>query len=391
MPTTAYQAGTDANDLELAYAAEATWGTPPTGQYRDIRVNSESLAEQKNRSRPPELRNDWQGAAQTTQDVQSRGSLQFGISYGNADDLIAGAFTGSWGAALAITGTDIDAVASTDTFESDTSNKFQYVVVGQWIKVAGFTNPANNGYFRVISKPSNLVIGVDGALVDDTTGASVTIDGSMLRNAKEFTSFTIQKRLSSTLGFAYPGTFFTGGQINASRGQFFSGQLDALSKLEQKAASALGSGFDAAPTNKVMNSVGNFQGFSVDGEASAAKVMSLNTTFTREGANMAFAMGSEASAGVGSVGQFTANGTMEVYFADYDLYDQYKAETGIDLSYRVVDVLGNAYIVTVPELVLGQSQVVVGGPNQPVMAQFNWGADPSATYGCTMQIDRFAA
>lgn len=392
MPTSAYMAGTDSNDLELSYAPEATWGTSPTGvNYKKVRVNSESFAEQKTRSRPPEIRSDWQSAPQTTQDVQARGGMQFGISYGNTDDLLAGALTGAWTADLNITGDDISFAATGNLIESETTGKFTSVAVGQHIRVAGAGQAGNNGFFRVVSKADNETLEVDGTLTNETAGADIVISGSMLRNAKTFTAFSVQKRLSASLGFIYPGTFFTGGQINASRGQFFSGQLDALCKGETKAATAVGTGFDAAPTNRVLDAVGNFKGFKFDDEVAAAKIMSLNTTFTREGANMAFAMGGSDAAGVGSVGQLAASGTMQVYFEDYDLYDAYKAEEGMLISYRVEDVLGNCYIVSVPELVLGQSQITVGGPNQPVMAQFNWAADPSAALGCTLQIDRFAA
>ena len=391
MATSAYQAGTDSNDLELSYAAETTWGTSPAGNYQKVRVNSESFAEQKSRTRPPEIRSDWQSAPNTTQDVQARGGMQFGISYGNTDDLIAGALTGAWSTDLDIGGTDISFDASTNTIESETAGKFTNVVLGQHIRVSDAGQAGNNGFFRVVAKPDNLTLEVDGTLTNEAATADVSITGSMLRNAKVFTSFSIQKRLKSNLGFIYPGTFFTGGQINASRGQYFSGQLDALCKSEEKAASAVGSGFDAAPNNRVFNSVGNFKGFSFNDVPSAAKIMSLNTTFGRTGANMAFAMGDEAAAGVGSVGQLEASGTMSIYFEDYDLYDSYKAEEALLISYRVEDHLGNSYVVSVPQLVLGQSRVIVGGPNQPVMAQFDWAADPSESLGCTMQIDRFDA
>lgn len=392
MPTTAYLAGTDSNDLELSYAAETTWGVSPTlVNYKKFRCNSESFSEQKNRTRPPEIRSDWQSAAMTTQDVQAKGSLQFGISYGNADDLLAGALTGAWTADLAISDDDISFAGGTNTIESLTSGKFTDVSVGQHIRVSGAANAANVGYFRVVGKPDNLTLEVDADLTTEAVGSVITISGSMLRNAKVFNSFSIQKRLASNLGFIYPGTFFSGGQINASRGQFFSGQLDALCKAEVKASAAVGTGFDAAPTNKVMNSVGHFKGLRLEDEAATVKIMSLNTTFTRDGAAMAFAMGSEAAQGLGSVGQLSASGTMEVYFEDFSLYDEYKAEAALLTSYRVTDGAGNTYIVTVPELVLGQATITAGGPNQPVMAQFNWAADPSSTYGCSLQIDRFAA
>ncbi|NIJ40344.1 hypothetical protein FHS78_000614 [Parvibaculum indicum] len=389
MPTTAYLAGTDSNDLELAYAPEATWGVSPTGvNYQKVRVNNESLAEQKNRSDPPEIRDDWQSAAETTQDVQANGGLQFGISYRNMDDLYAGALTGAWTDDLAISDDGISFAASGNTIAADTVGTFTDVVVGQHIKVAGTSD--NDGFYRVLTKADSQTLTVDADLTDESAGATVAITGSMLRNAKIFTSYTMQKRLASGLGFAYPGTFWTGGQINASRGQFFSGQLNGLSKSEEKAVAALGTGFTAAPANRVMNSVGNFNGFVVNEAPSVAKVMSLNTSFVRTGANMAFAMGSEAAQGVGSVGKLKATGTMQIFFEDYDYYDKYKSEEGLLQSYRVTDVDGNTYVVTVPELVLGSSRVVVGGPNQPVMAEFNWSANPSEAFGCTIQLDRMS-
>lgn len=393
MPTTAFLAGTDSNDVELSYALETTYGDAPAGSYQKFRVNSESFSEQKNRTRPPELRSDGQAAAQTTQDVQARGSVPFGISYGNVDQLIACALHGAWSADLAIAATDIQAVEDSDGdyFEAVSPTRFQDIEIGQWIKVAGFTSAANNGYHRVTDKDTDARIVVASALANEAAGDSVTVKGSMLRNGTIVNTVTIQKRLATALGFAYPGTFFTGGQINAQRGQFFSGQLDALCKSETKAAAALGSGFLAAPTAKVMNTVGHFQSLTIDDVETTSKIMGLNTSFVRDGAALAFALGSADAVGIGSKGTLTVTGTKRVYFADYALYDAYKAETELLDSYRVVDTAGNAYIVTIPSLVLGQSTIVAGGPNQAVMADFNWGADPNSLYGCTLQLDRFAA
>jgi hypothetical protein len=400
MATTAYLAGTDSNDLELSYAPEATWGTSPVGSgaYQKFRVNGEGFSEQKNRSRPGEIRADWQVSAAVTQDLQASGNLQFGISYRNTDDLLAGLVTGAWTTDLAISTVGIAAAqtltdGSQGTFTGVASD-FDDAVVGQWIKVAGFSTEGANGYYRVISKltdGSAITVAPSPAADAGGTSETITITGSMLRNAKVFNSFSIQKRLSTGLGFIYPGTFFTGGQINAARGQFFSGTLDALCKNETKAAAEVGSNAVAALTNKVMNTVGHFQALNIDGTASTSKIMSLNTTITREGAALAFALGSEAAQGIGSVGGLSVGVSAEIYFADYDLYDAYKAETEKEFSYRVTDTAGNTYIITIPIVVLGTSTITIGGPNQAVMARFDGMADPSSTYNCTIQIDRMAA
>jgi len=400
MATASYLAGTDSNDLELSHATEATWGTSPatSGAYQKFRVNSEGFSEQKNRTRPGEIRSDWQVSAAVTQDVQARGNLQFGISYNNTDALLAGLLTGAWTANLAISATGIAAAqtasdGSAGTFTGVASD-FDDVTVGQWIKVAGFSTSGANGYFRVTAKNTDgSQITVAPGPADDAGGTAetITITGSMLRNATTFNSFSIQKRLSSAIGFIYPGTFFTGGQINAARGQFFSGTLDALCKNETKAATEVGSNPVAAPTAKVMNTVGHFQSLNIDGTATTSKIMNLNTTISRDGAALAFALGSSDAQGVGSVGGLNVSIQTEIYFADYDLYDAYKAETEKEFSYRVTDTAGNTYIITIPIVVLGTSTITIGGPNQPVMARFEGMADPSSTYGCSIQLDRMAA
>src|SRR3546814_249190 len=189
MPTTGYLAGTDANDLELSFANETTWGTSPTGvNYQKFRVNSESFAEQKNRSAPPELRNDGQTADKSTQDVQARGGVQFGISYGNMDWAYANLVAGAFSTPLAIDGDtgDISFEASGNQITSGTTDKFIDVVVGQWIDVQGCSTNAARMFLLVTGKPDDETLVVAGVtLANETpTGAAVKIRGSMLRNAQ---------------------------------------------------------------------------------------------------------------------------------------------------------------------------------------------------------------
>lgn len=389
--TTGYLAGTDSNDLEMSYVIESAWGTTPSANFQKFRVNSESFRERKTRIRSPEIRSDAQAAAQTTTEVQASGGHTSGISYGNLDDQWACLVLGEWTADLNISGTGIAVDGTNEQFEG-AAGDFDDVTVGQWIKVAGFATAANNGYHRVTDKAvDGSTITVASNLTTEASGASVTITGSMLRNGTTFRSLTYQKKFSSTLWFNYPGSFPTGGQINAQRGQYFSATLDVLCKHQAKATAALGTGFVAAPTKKVMDTVGHFKSLNVSDLPSASKINALNTTLTREGAGMAFGLGSKSSIGLTSKGLLTASGTIDIYFDSFEFYDEYDAETPLVVSYRVSDGPGNTYIVTTPELVLNDPEIVAGGQNQAVMARYQWGADPSETYGNTWQMDRFAA
>src|SRR3546814_17380875 len=93
---------------------------------------------------------------------------------------------------------------------------------------------------RVTGEPDDETIVVAGVtLANETpTGAAVKIRGSMLRNAQVVNTCSIQKRFASGLGFVYAGALASGGQINAARGQFFSGPMDFMVKSEEKAVAA---------------------------------------------------------------------------------------------------------------------------------------------------------
>ncbi|WP_041795142.1 phage tail tube protein [Pararhodospirillum photometricum] len=388
MATTGYFAAQDTNNLTIGLARETTWGTPPTGTYEGMRVQSFGLGENTNRTRPNEIRPDMQASAAVTQDVQSSGGLQFAISYGNQDLVWPTLFTGDWTNDLAISDTDIAADATAKTF-SGAAGTFSAVALGQWVKVSGFSAAGANGYFRVTAKASDgASITVDPAPATDAGGEAVTVSGSLLVNSTVVNTLSIQERYSTTHGFIYSGCIASGGQINAARGQFFSGTIDLIAKSEEKAASAVGT-MGAAPTNRVFNTVGNMRAIAL-GSLTGAKVDSLTTTIAREGAAANFALGDPGAIGV-TLGTFTVSGQIKLYFSDYSAYDLYKSEAAIRTSYQVTDKAGNSYIVELPEIVLGKVTRERGGPNQPVMATFEWMADPHPTLGWTMGINRFPA
>lgn len=389
MATTGYFASAQTNDLSIGIARETTWGTAPATTYEGMRVQSFSMQERANRTRPGEIRSDMQVSPSVLQDIAASGGIQFAVSYANQDTVWPTLFTGDWSTAVNVSATDIAADDAGSQFTSTgTDFTAQNISVGQWIKVGGFTEAGNNGFFRVTSVAAG-ALGVSPAPgAAEAAGDTVTMVGSMLANGTTVNTLAIQERFSDSLGFMYAGCIATGGQINAARGQFFSGTVDFTAKSEEKAASVVGT-MGAAPSNRVMNTVGHMQALAL-GTLTTAKVNSLTTTITREGAGADYALGSANAVGV-RPGSFSASGQVEIYFADYSAYDEYKAETELATHYRVTDSAGNTYIVFLPKVVLGSVQRQRGGPNQPVMATFDFMAEPDAALGFTMAINRFPA
>ena len=75
-------------------------------------------------------------------------------------------------------GTDISAAAGDDSFNA-TSTVLTGMLDNEWIKVSGFANAANNGWFQVNGNSTSTKISQDTstALVTEAAGPSVTIKG----------------------------------------------------------------------------------------------------------------------------------------------------------------------------------------------------------------------
>ncbi|MFC5358060.1 phage tail tube protein [Azospirillum himalayense] len=400
MGTSGYQGAVETSNVELSYGLETVWGQAPTTTFQAVRFTGEGFKGKKDRRRPEEINDFAQVSAAVTTQESADGSLNFAMSFGTHDDLWCSLLNSSWGAQLNIAGAsgDISFVASGNKITSTTANKFQNVQLRQWIKVKGCgpVGPAGNGpsfYVQVWSKPDNQTILVVGkTLVDETpAAAAVTIKGSMIRNSNLVQTLFMQKKLGSAGYLTYPGTFLTGGSINAQQGQFTSGSFNALSKQEVKAVgdSSTG-GVMPAPTGQVIDNVAGFQGLLLDGAVVAATVRALNLNFQKEGAAAYYGMGATGAEGM-IRGDLSATGTAEIYFKTFDLYDRYRNEATGPLSFRQVDAAGQAYVLTVLNGFLNNPEVVAGGRNQPVVAKFEVEGNPDPVTGKTFQLDRLAA
>lgn len=391
MATTGYQAGVDSSDVEISYGIEAAWGVKPAVAFKKVRMSSEGFSSEKTRARPPEIRSDGQAAHGVTTQEAATGSLGLLFAYGVYDDLLASLLNGVWSTELDINGAagDIDAVASSSTFESGTAGKFADVVVGQWISVFGFSNEENNGAFRVTAKAvNNLTITVEGTLVDETpSGTSAAIRGKYLRNGVTVNTLHVQKKLAAALYLVYPGSYPSSASITASVGGFMEGNMSFLSKSEDKATSSQSTGSEVeAPDGRVIDTVAGFSNAQIDDSAIASVIQSLTVDLTKNNARSQYGLGSAASRGMGR-GTLTVTGTLSVYFKDFTLYDMYKAETDHLISFKALDNAGEGYIITLPATTLLNPKVMAGGEDTDVMAEFSLEASKDSTYGCTIQID----
>jgi hypothetical protein len=432
MATTGYQAALDSNDLIMSYIEEVTWGTTPVASpaFKKIRLDSEGFSGSKSRTRPNEIDPSGQASAAITTKEESTGSLNFSVSAGTHNDLLAASLGGVWTAPITLVtgaatcslsaGNDstkiITLTASDGAFT--TTNPF---VKGQFIKVNGTGTLPFNFVARVVTVAATILtldcvssVAVTNPVPVTKTAAEMgvtTIKGSMVRNGTTFTSHTFLKQLSATLNLRYPGAFCTGGSLDVGVGDYLKGTLAFLNKQEVSASDMTfftTPTFANAPTGTIVDSVKGigtvWRGVdtgttSATPAAIAAIVQKLGLKWNKEGAASQSGIGSTSALGMRG-GKMLVTGSLSTYFKDFTLFQQYTNEQAGPIMFYALDGSPSAaatkgYVLTFCNATIMNPKVVAGGPGQDVMADFEIEGNPDisspAMYaGKTIQIDYFA-
>lgn len=394
MPTTGYAAAIDTGDVLLSYGAETTWGTAPAVQFQQLRMLSESLAGTKSRTRPSEITGLGQASSALTTKMEAGGDISYALSYGTYDAFLAASVRGTWETAVNMSATTIAATASGFT---DSGNGFVSagIQAGQFIKVAGFTNPATgvNTYYQVVTVVAGTITTLPVPSTTKTAGDTVTIKGTMVRNAKVFQSFFLQKQLAADKFLNYAGSWPTGGSLDVGVGDFCKGTFNFLCKSQATATTDTSTGAQLTPTTgRVVDAISGITMLRRNGVAVSAVVQKIGIKWSAEGARTQMGIGSTAAQGIGT-GQIVVTGSLETYFKDFSMYDEFISETGGPISFLASDNTGAGYMFTITNATIMNPKVVAGGPNQDVMASFELEGNPgSSTFGSkTIQIDKFAA
>jgi Phage tail tube protein len=432
MATTGYQAALDTNDLIMSYIAEDTWGTTPVASpaMKKIRLDAEGFSGSKTRNRPNEINPTGQSSAAITTKEESTGSLNFSVSAGTHNDLIAASLGSVFTAPVSYAGTDVsisaaDANARTCTLLA-TAGAFtttNLIVKGQMIKLFAADDTSQCGVARILTVAAaqltlDMCTWVPAITAAGPMGAC-TIKASMLRNGTTVQMFTFLKQLTALMNLRYPGSFPTGGSLDVGTGDYLKGTLAFLNKDEISANDMsffTTPTFTAAPNGTVIDSIkgigpvwrgvdtGSTPGVPalIDGV-----VQKMGVKWNKEGAAAQYGMGSAAAVGM-RPGKQLISGSMSTYFKEFTLYLQYKNEQAGPISFYALDdraTLGpkgelpvagaKGYVITYCNANIMNPKVVCGGPGQDVMADFDIEGQPdiSSTQiygGRTLQIDYFA-
>lgn len=385
------------NRTDLKFVKEVTWGqTPATPTLQQMRYTGESLDDAITTEKSKEIRSDRMVADLTVTDAQVSGDINFEMSYGTYDALFESAFMSTWSAALAIAGIAADISTTAGGLSSSLVSKFTAITVGQVIRLSGFTNPLNNGYFRVTAKASNQLLTLSPApgSIETPTGTLANISGGgSIKNGLTEQSYTLVEVFNDANVVTYRrflGMRVKAWSLDMKTAALLTGKFSFMGQSASYSTSAIaGETTTAATTTDVMNCVTSI-GVIMQNNAQMGTIgsmMSLTLDFDNQH------RGQKGLAFLGNVGvvasQLSAKGTASLYFETKAQADLFKASTRFSFSISLKDAAGNGYTFTFPSCKYDTFKVNSNQLDSDVMAQCTFQALLDPITNCMVQMDRF--
>lgn len=392
-----------ANRAALFRVKEVTWGlTPATPALTATRYTGESLDDQIKTAISKEIRSDRQTTDLIVVDDSPGGDFNFELSYSTFQDLITSAFMSTISATIAAVGIGGDisttiAASPAANVTSTLAGKFTGVVVGQWIKLAGFTNPGNNGLFQVTTVISNQSLSVTPtpAAAETPAGTAATVSSAgMIRNGITEQSYTLVKIFNdatTAVRHIFTGMRVSNMSLDMKTGSLLTGKFGFKGQAATYSGVAFaGETYPAASTSGIMNCVSNVQNILQNGAAfgTTGAVMSMSIVVDNQHREQK-GLGVLGNVGV-VAGSLITKITLAQYFETSAQALMFKNSTSFALSYVLKDNFGNAMVFTFPFCKYDSFKENAAQLNSDVMAQTTAQALLDPVTGCMIQCDFFA-
>lgn len=381
--------GASRSRMDLSYAEESTYGVIPSANLQTVRITNEDLGFNQDTVQSAEIRSDRQTANISRVRVEAAGPVNFELSYGTFDDWFQGLFYASaWDSGGTVGPLTTISAANSDNSFNDSASGFGSVAVGDWIKVSGFTETANNGYFKVTSAAAAKLIVEGGTLTDESAGDSVTVKYSdNIVNGTTLNSYFIERRYTDVSNtFAqFNGMVVNSMTLTLALGRPIEGVFNFLGADEDSATSTGGTGYTAATTTEVMNTVDHIN-----------KILEAGATYGVVSGDITIAnnlrarqeLGSDSLESIGE-GPINVSGNITAYFKNATAYNKFLGFTTSSVAYVLADAAGNAYILDVPSVKYTTGRR--SGSQEDIIVPLGFSSFIDATESITVRMARIAA
>lgn len=380
----------NADRLQLSTLKETTYGTYPSGSFQILRYTSETLSATNENQNSSEIRGDRQIADVKRTSFGAEGTVNFELSYGSFDNELEYALLAdsTWDTGTTDEGGTTISAANSDNSFNDSGSNFSGLSAGDYIRVSGFTEAANNGVFKIDTATSGKLTVIGKTIVDESAGDTVKIDElDKITNGTTLTTLAIQKNYQdlTTTFSRFTGMGIDSLSIEIPTNGIITGSVNYIGKDEVSSAS--GSSTASATTTGIFNSVDDVDAILENDVSYPATDFSFNIT---NNIRQRLQIGTLGSASL-AAGTVDVSGTLRAYFATPAAYNKFLNQTSTSLSAMCSDSLGNAYVFEFPEVKFTGGSRVAEGQNQDIMADLQWSAfmDPTDSY--TVRIHRHSA
>lgn len=389
-----------ANRAEVLRVKESTWGVlPNTPTWTPTRMTGESLNNDITTEQSQEIRPDRALTDLVNVDAAVGGGIDFELSYGSFDDLLEALLMSSWTTVSVVSaGGDIETVATPDdNLISATVGKFANVQVGQSLYIDGFTDPGNNGVFKVVAKADDetLTLAPAPASAETATGSDVELSGDVLSNGITEQSFSIMRVFNDAVPVARQ--LFSGMRVGSMSLEFATGSIVTGSftflgrSAEWIGAAPVGSTVDPASTTDVMNSVTNIFDINMNGVGLCAT--GLVSNFTLEVDNQHREQKGLCRLGaVGVVaGQLSVTVSGSQYFVNDTEAVNFEQSRDFSFSWGMEDADGNRYVFNLPRNKYESFSANATGLDTDIMSEVTFRSLYDAATGKVIMITRIPA
>lgn len=400
----------DSSSVQLYYAEETTWGEDPTAlsplpTLKEFRFTGEGLDKTTATAVSEEIVADRQTKDIVRVSVGAGGDVGLELSYAAHDDLVQGAMYDTWDTLLDYNGgSPLDGsvtigvgspqnLAQISFPDSPVTAAITAVRVGSFIYVTGSAaSPSNNGFYQVTDN-SGGVLTVSPSFSAAETGSALRVRASHIRNGTTRRSFLLEKQftdVSPLEAMYFPGMRVGQWGLDIQPGSIITGSFQFLGKNGFMASPTVGkSTTTAAATNDVMNAVDNIGNVKYNGSTAAFNLTQVSFQIANALREQP-AIANLANIGIG-LGRVQMTGTLNAYFEDRALINDYLSFNTRSLSFSAIDNAGNAYHFNFPSFKFTNGRVVAEGNDQDVLAQMEFTCRKDPTYGYTIGVGRYAA
>lgn len=377
--------------MKLAYGREATFGGALfAAKLANLNFTSETLGQDSRTISSNTVRSDRQTIDIIRNGVSASGDLNFELQYGGHDELLQSMFM------AATLSTLVDVTASLSMGAGGTLDRLtgSFVtdgfLLGQWIRVTGFANVTNNGYFQIGSvSATSIQLSNNAGVVTEAPTSVRVVQGVSWTNGTTLSSFKFEKIFEdlSAIFAVEEGMSPNTLSMAMTSDQIVTCTMGFLGKKEISGVATIGDGSNiAAATTTSFNAINHVEA-----------ILENRATYGAIGFSMQMAnnlrerlqIGTLGAVSIG-LGSLDASGTLRSYFATQTHLDKYRNNTPSSLGLLFEDAAGNGYVIEFPRVKYSAGRAVNPGKSQDIIADLAWQAYMHPTLGYTARMVRWA-